>query len=319
MTAEHPLGTLHFVDDKPILRFERVLAHPPEKVWRAITEPAEMRHWFPAVVRSELRAGAEMQFSFGEDGVDLGSPYAHGEILEYDPPKVYAFRWYDSVLRFELLPDDAGCRLVFSHMLSNAGTWGDLPSTARQGAGWDACLSILAASLAGESTPRPEFLRRAEQYVAEFGLGEGIVVADGAGYVVRFERDLIQPAADVWATLTEGHDVSRVPARFTHPHVVPGRVGVLEPPRVLEYGWLDAAGRDSGRVRFELGHQEPIGTRLVVTQTIPGRLAQSGAVVSAAWQVHLELLFATLFGDVRSPWPAGRVEQLTRLYAARLA
>ena len=37
-----------------MLRFERVLAHPPEQVFRAISEPAELRHWFPA----ERRVGA---------------------------------------------------------------------------------------------------------------------------------------------------------------------------------------------------------------------------------------------------------------------
>lgn len=319
MTSEHPLGTLHFLDDKPVLRFERVLKHPPEKVWRAITEPAEMNRWFPAVVQAELRPGAQMLFSFGDDMVDLGSPYAHGEILEYDAPKVYAFRWYDSVLRFELLPADGGCRLVFSQALSNAGTWGDLPSTARQGAGWDACLALLEASLAGEPLVQPEFLERAERYVAQFGLGEGTVSPDDDGFVLRFERDLIQPAEEVWATLTEGHGISEVPVRFTHPHVTPGPVTAAEPPRVLEYAWLDENGHAAGRVRFELGRQEPIGTRIVVTQTIPQRLAHLRAISLAAWQVHLELLFAALFGDVRCPWPAERTEQLARMYADRLA
>jgi uncharacterized protein YndB with AHSA1/START domain len=30
---------LRRIDGKPVLRFERVLAHPPAKVWRAVTEP----------------------------------------------------------------------------------------------------------------------------------------------------------------------------------------------------------------------------------------------------------------------------------------
>ena len=28
------------------LRFTRTLEHPPEKVWRAITEPEHLAHWF---------------------------------------------------------------------------------------------------------------------------------------------------------------------------------------------------------------------------------------------------------------------------------
>ena len=53
-----------------VLRFERRLAHPPEKVFRAISDPDELRHWFPATVELELRAGAPIRFAFeaGDDG-----------------------------------------------------------------------------------------------------------------------------------------------------------------------------------------------------------------------------------------------------------
>ena len=32
------------------LRFTRALAHPPEKVWRAITEPEHLAQWFPTTI-----------------------------------------------------------------------------------------------------------------------------------------------------------------------------------------------------------------------------------------------------------------------------
>ncbi|MGH3448361.1 MAG: SRPBCC domain-containing protein [Nocardioidaceae bacterium] len=82
MTSD--LATLQTIEGKPGLRFERRLAHPPEKVWRAVTDPAQMKHWFPASVETELRAGASMRFSFGED-FDLDGEYADGQILELDP------------------------------------------------------------------------------------------------------------------------------------------------------------------------------------------------------------------------------------------
>jgi uncharacterized protein YndB with AHSA1/START domain len=93
-------------------------------------------------------------------------------------------------------------------------------------------------------------------------------------------------------------------------------VTAVEAPRLLEYEWLDDDA-PAGRVRYELRHQEPIGTRLVVTETIPSRLAGTRAVALAAWQVHLELLFAALHGDERV-LRAERTEELVRRYTARL-
>lgn len=320
----NPLATLDTVDGKPVLRFVRRLAHPQAKVWRAVTEPAEMAHWFPARISTELRAGAPMRFSFGDDDLDGAGAWAHGEILEFDPPRVYAFRWHDSVIRIELVPDGAGCVLHFSETLGGVGTHGDRPSVARQAPGWEACLLALAARLDGGPAPVTDpawFLAHAERYVEEFGLGEGEVRETTDGFIVRFERDLVPPHDVVWSTLTEGTEPApgaAPPARFTHGYTTPGPVTAVEPGRVLEYGYLD--GDDlTGRVRFELRHQEPMGTRLVVTQTVPARLADRLAVTLAAWQTQLELMFAALYGDVRCPWPADRTEELAKRYADRLA
>jgi len=37
------------------LRFERRLAHPPERVWRALTDPAELAIWLVAAAELEPR------------------------------------------------------------------------------------------------------------------------------------------------------------------------------------------------------------------------------------------------------------------------
>jgi uncharacterized protein YndB with AHSA1/START domain len=52
------------------LRFTRTLAHPVEKVWRAITEPEHLEHWFPSTIEGERTAGAPLRFSFPGDSVD---------------------------------------------------------------------------------------------------------------------------------------------------------------------------------------------------------------------------------------------------------
>ncbi|MCO1580706.1 SRPBCC domain-containing protein [Crossiella sp. SN42] len=71
---------------RPVLRFERRLRHPPEKVWRAVTDPAHLKHWFPAELQTEQRIGAPITFVF--PGAE--APPGSGEILEFDPPRVFA-------------------------------------------------------------------------------------------------------------------------------------------------------------------------------------------------------------------------------------
>nr|WP_246382628.1 SRPBCC domain-containing protein [Prauserella isguenensis] len=305
------LGVLDDVDGAPVLRFERRLAHSPQRVWRALTDPAELARWFPVGVDAVPETGAPMRFVTGMSG-----DFAEGRVLECDPPTVYSFRWARSVLRFELAAgDDGGCLLRFSHTLSGTDTSGHLPSVARQGPGWEQCLDALAALLDGIEPPQRDgqwFLARAETYVEEYGLADGTATFDGDGVEVRFERDLVQAPDVVWSALTEGDPPitgEATPVRFTHGHVGPGPVTRVDPGRYVEYA---AAG---GAVRFELRDQEPIGTRLLVTQTLPGSADVARAL--AAWHTHLELLFAALHGDVRCPWPEERTEQLRRRYAER--
>ena len=52
------LGTLTQVDDdRWAIHYTRRLAHPIEKVWSSVTEPDELKHWFPAEVSYERREG----------------------------------------------------------------------------------------------------------------------------------------------------------------------------------------------------------------------------------------------------------------------
>jgi len=130
-------------DGRLILHFERRLAHPPERVWRAITEPDQLEKWFPAAVEMDFATGGKMRFTFREKDVD--SP--DGRITELDPPRVFAFDWGEENLRFELLPDRDGCLLVFTNTLD------DRSKLARVGAGWHLCLDVLEANLDGLRLP----------------------------------------------------------------------------------------------------------------------------------------------------------------------
>ena len=73
------LGT--HTDGRPTLRFERHLKHPPELVWQAITEPAQLNAWYPLrALAIDLRIGGRIEF----DGM-------HAVVTQLDPPKVFAF------------------------------------------------------------------------------------------------------------------------------------------------------------------------------------------------------------------------------------
>lgn len=170
--------------DRHRLRIERRYPHPVAKVWRAITEPAELSGWFPARVETEPAVGATMTFTFpGEAST------SNGTIAEVDPPRVFAFDWGGELLRWELVPDGPDATLVvFTHVFD------DRARAASFAAGWDACLDGLAQVLDGSPvTEPPPYQPRHESYVELFGLGEGRV--EGADVV--FDRVYPWPRAVV--------------------------------------------------------------------------------------------------------------------------
>jgi uncharacterized protein YndB with AHSA1/START domain len=316
-------GTLRTADGRCVLRFERHLTHPVEKVWRAITEPGELAHWFPAQVEIDFHSGGKIQFTQGAEPTT-------GEVLELDPHRVFAFSWGDDTLRFELHPEPTGCRLVFTHAFD------DKYGASSFASGWHHCLDGLDARLVGRPMDWPTGLGDLhERYVVDLGLDEGVLHKTDGGYEVRFERQLIRPVEQVWDLLTgaaqppaaddaTGTSSSRPPATepalgepppvsFGNDFAPAGPVTTLEPPNTLEYAWL-ADGVQAGRVRWQLA-PGPGGARLVLTQTVPTAFADRVPAVLAGWHTHVELLADWLRGEGRC-WPEGRTEELTRHYAS---
>jgi uncharacterized protein YndB with AHSA1/START domain len=155
--------TATFDTDGPrtTLRFERELGHDTERVWRAVTDPAELREWFPSEVIYEQRLGAPMTFDFGgKHGIEP----MPGEVLEWDPPRAFAFAWGEDELRFELQPLGDRTRLVFTHAFSH-----EPGKTARDAAGWESCFEAFDAVLDGAPKPEPSWASHHERYLREFG------------------------------------------------------------------------------------------------------------------------------------------------------
>jgi len=135
-------GTLERAGDHTVLRYLRRLAHPRQKVWRALTEDEHLAAWFPTAIEGTRTAGSRLHFWFREGE---GEPF-DGQMLAYDPPSLMELRWADDILRFELEPDGPGCILRLTV------TFPEYGKAARDAAGWHVCLEQLTHVLDG--TPR---------------------------------------------------------------------------------------------------------------------------------------------------------------------
>lgn len=155
--SETKLGEVGRDGDAVVLRYQRSLAHPREKVWRAITESEHLRHWFPADIIGDRAPGAELRIAFwpeaieqaGEDieasGVSLDDAELPGRLLTWQPPTLFEFTWDTEHLRFELEPADGGTRLHVTVRATDPGPRG-FASTAT---GYHVCLDALVSHLDG--------------------------------------------------------------------------------------------------------------------------------------------------------------------------
>jgi uncharacterized protein YndB with AHSA1/START domain len=152
--------------DRVGVRFERRLSHPPERVWRAITDADDLEKWFPSRIEGEFAEGAELSFPFREGEY----PTETGKVTECDPPRVLAYTWGDQDLRFELEPDGDRCLLRFTHAVPRE-------DTAKTAAGWEVCFANLEAALVGREPgefPDEKWIEVHDAYAAEFGVDPAI-------------------------------------------------------------------------------------------------------------------------------------------------
>lgn len=97
------------------ISFELDLAHPPEKVWRALTEPALLEKWLLPAIQFKLEQGAAFQLKTqpfpGWDGT------VNCRMIEVDAPKKLSYAWVvgdmelDTVVTFTLTRTESGTRL----------------------------------------------------------------------------------------------------------------------------------------------------------------------------------------------------------------
>lgn len=140
-------GRLHKENGRQYLTFDRLLHHAPEVVWDALTTPEGIGRWMQSTVEIEPRLGGRIHYLF-QDGPHTMT----GEIIAWDPPYRFGFTWNemethgDSNVRFELVPDPAGCRLRLTHDMPDGAAVEEFAS------GWHWHLDGLDDAAAGVAT-----------------------------------------------------------------------------------------------------------------------------------------------------------------------
>ena len=162
------------------LRLERRLAHPAEKVWRALTERDLLRQWFPGDIVGAWKVGAKLEFIFSPDELDdIPEEDFHGEVLAVDEPRLLEFRWGTHSMKFELEPDGDGCLFRLTEGFDDK-SW-----CARNAAGWEMCIENLDLVLDGVEVAkfaadvwREKFDRYAEKFKDVTGPRGGLAADD---------------------------------------------------------------------------------------------------------------------------------------------
>lgn len=156
MTEPRAYGTLENIDGRPALRFERTLAYPIERLWRAVSTPSELGQFFPGA--------ADWTPAEGES-IDVGGLTV--EVTEVQPPRRLAWTFAGQPQSFDLVAENGGCRLTFTHVID------DLPA-AQTATGWEIYLSRLEPHLAGDFLSDEEahqpWREIHEQYAERFGV-----------------------------------------------------------------------------------------------------------------------------------------------------
>ncbi len=151
--------------DKWTLILVRELRHAPDNVWRALTDPAELRHWAPFEVDGSLGRVGKVRLTW------VGTPMATDTaVTRADPPRLLEY----SDMRWELEPVGRGTRLTLWHNIDRRFiSWG--------AAGWHICFDVLDHLLAGQPIPRivgPEAMkfegwqRLSAEYARQFSDGK---------------------------------------------------------------------------------------------------------------------------------------------------
>lgn len=147
---------LEEIDGRTALRLWLSVSHPTERVWRAVSMPAELECFFPGAAAWTPAEG---------ESLDLGG--SRLTVTDVAPPHRLAWTLAGQSQSFDLEPADTGCTVVFTHVID------DLPA-AQTAAGWATYLSRLQPHLDGghlsDEEAHADWSATHERYALQFGV-----------------------------------------------------------------------------------------------------------------------------------------------------
>jgi uncharacterized protein YndB with AHSA1/START domain len=98
------------------LVIEREMPHPPEKIWRALTEGPLIAEW---LMSNDFKPEVGHRFTFRATPAPGWSGIIESEVLVVEPPSRLVYSWgalgLDSAVTFTLTPTGEGTRLRMEH------------------------------------------------------------------------------------------------------------------------------------------------------------------------------------------------------------
>ncbi len=95
---------------------ERVFPHPPEKLWRALTENALIAQW---LMKNDFEPVVGRKFQFRSEPMPNWDGLINSEVLIVEPLKRLSYAWsslgLESVVLFTLSPSEGGTHVRMEH------------------------------------------------------------------------------------------------------------------------------------------------------------------------------------------------------------
>ncbi|GAA2201317.1 hypothetical protein [Sinomonas flava] len=125
------------VEGRGAVTFIRSYSIPSSTVWAAVSTEGGLAGWFPSRVAITHETG-RIAFSG-----DPNQPASIERIVDWEPPRRWAFEWGGDLMEFLVEGSDTEAELTLRNWL------GDNTAAARNAAGWHVCLAELEKKLGG--------------------------------------------------------------------------------------------------------------------------------------------------------------------------
>lgn len=137
------------------IQIDEFLPHPPQKVWRALTDPELVARW---LMRGDLRLAVGHRFTFHTDPIPAAGfgGTGHSEVLDFDEGKMLRLAWraapddpsaLDSTVTFTLEAEGSGTRLFIEHAGFDPGDPYQVAAQRMMAGGWPAAARRISTVL----------------------------------------------------------------------------------------------------------------------------------------------------------------------------